>query len=87
MCKSKKKGGLGIKNLWKMNIGLLCKWWWSLKTQNGLWQDIVRVKYVKGSPTCLIPNRLHDSPIWSDLLKIRHIYLRGTGLKSTMERM
>lgn len=25
ICKSKKKGGLGIKNLWKMNISLLVK--------------------------------------------------------------
>lgn len=25
---SKKKGGLGIKDITKMNISLLCKWWW-----------------------------------------------------------
>jgi hypothetical protein len=25
ICKAKKKGGLGIKELWKMNISLLCK--------------------------------------------------------------
>lgn len=31
ICKSKKKGGLGIKNLRKMNINLLCKWWWKLE--------------------------------------------------------
>jgi hypothetical protein len=35
ICRSKKKGGLGIKNLWKMNIALLCKWWWALETGNG----------------------------------------------------
>jgi hypothetical protein len=81
ICRLKKKGGLGIKNLWKMNIALLCKWWWALETGNGLWQDIVRIKYVQGSPICLIPNRLNDSPIWSDLLKVRSIYLRGRGVK------
>jgi hypothetical protein len=63
VCKSKKKGGSGIKNLWKMNISLLCKWWWALETGNGLCQEIVKVKYVKGSPICLIPNRINDSPI------------------------
>ena len=31
ICKSKRKGGLGIKNLRKMNINLLCKWWWKLE--------------------------------------------------------
>jgi hypothetical protein len=29
----KKERWLGDKkNLWKMNIGLLCKWWWLLET-------------------------------------------------------
>jgi len=31
ICKSKPKGGLGVKNISKMNIGLLCKWWWKLE--------------------------------------------------------
>jgi hypothetical protein len=26
ICKAKKKGGLGVKNLRKMNVSLLCKW-------------------------------------------------------------
>jgi hypothetical protein len=34
ICKDKKKGGLGIKNLRKMNISLLCKWWWLLVLEN-----------------------------------------------------
>jgi hypothetical protein len=27
ICKSKKKGGLGIKDIRLMNISLLCNWW------------------------------------------------------------
>jgi hypothetical protein len=27
ICKSKKKGGLGIKDIGKMNLSLFCKWW------------------------------------------------------------
>jgi hypothetical protein len=27
ICKSKKKGGLGIKDIRKTNLSLLCKWW------------------------------------------------------------
>jgi hypothetical protein len=77
ICKNKKKGGLGIKDLRKMNVSLLCKWWWLLETENGLWKDIVKVKYVKGSHVCLIQNKMSDFPVWGDLLKIRHIYLRG----------
>jgi hypothetical protein len=46
-----------------MNVSLLCKWWWALERQEDLWQDIVKIKYVKNLPTCAIPNRLSDSPI------------------------
>jgi hypothetical protein len=28
--RSKNKGGLGVKDLRKHNISLLCKWWWKL---------------------------------------------------------
>jgi hypothetical protein len=35
VCKSKKKGGLGMKKLRKMNISLLCKWWWMLEEEEG----------------------------------------------------
>jgi hypothetical protein len=39
--KSKQKGGLGVKDIRKMNISLLCKWWWKLDFEGGLWQDMV----------------------------------------------
>jgi hypothetical protein len=87
VCKSKKKGGLGIKTLRKMNIALLCKWWWTLETENCLWHEIVRIKYVKGSPICLIPNRIYDSPIWKDLMKVRQLYLRGRGSRLIMGKL
>jgi len=32
-----------------MNIGLLCKWWWKLEHENGIWEDIVRAKYLYNS--------------------------------------
>jgi len=57
-----------------MNISLLCKWWWKLENEDGLWQNIVRAKYMKGGRVIgAIKHRLDDSPVWSDLLKIRHI--------------
>jgi hypothetical protein len=44
----KRKGGLGIKDQRRMNLSLLCKWWWKLEN-GGLWQEIVRKKYkIKG---------------------------------------
>ena len=34
IAKPKQKGGLGIHDLRKMNLSLLCKWWWKLKWKN-----------------------------------------------------
>jgi hypothetical protein len=47
ICRSKKKGGLRIKDLRKMNISLLYKWWWILGKQEGLWQDINHDKWAR----------------------------------------
>jgi hypothetical protein len=40
----------------------------------------MKIKYIKETPTCLIPPRYNDSPVWCDLLKVRHIYLKGREL-------
>jgi hypothetical protein len=51
------------------------------ETWERLWQDIVMLKYVKQYPICLIPNRINDSPLLKNLLKVRHIYLKGRKYK------
>jgi hypothetical protein len=73
ICRSKKNGGLGIKDLRLMNVSLLCKWWWMLENEKGLEQELVKLKYVKDTLVCLIPVKQLDSLLWKDLLKIRHI--------------
>jgi hypothetical protein len=37
-----------------MNISLLTKWLWKLEMEEGLWQTIVRKKYMKGKPLCVL---------------------------------
>jgi hypothetical protein len=64
-----------------MNVSLLCKWWWMLKSGEGLWQDLVKLQYVKETHVCLIQHKQSDSPVWSDLLRIRHISLKGRSFK------
>ena len=82
ICKSKKKGGLGVKDISKMNISLLCKWWWKLEMENGLWQDIVKAKYLSNDLISSAKWRLTDSPVWKDLLQVRPVYLRGRAIKN-----
>lgn len=77
ICKSKKKGGLGIKDLRKMNISLLYKWWWKFEKEDGLWQKIVKFKYLKNKSIHDVRHKLNDSSMWYDLLKVREIYLQG----------
>jgi len=64
-----------------MNISLLCKWWWKLENEQGLWQEIIRYKYIKNKSVCTVKYRQIDSPIWYDLMKIRNIYLQGRKIK------
>jgi hypothetical protein len=77
ICKSKKKGGLGIKNIRKMNISLLCKWWWKLEKEKGIWQEIIKAKYLQKEEVSSVRHKLIDSPVWTNLLKVKHIYLGG----------
>jgi hypothetical protein len=48
VCSPKSLGGLGVLNLGYMNDALLTKWLWNLESSNGLWQNIISGKYIKG---------------------------------------
>lgn len=61
--------------------GLLCKWWWKLEQEEGLWQDLVKAKYLSKASIHTVTHKLHDSPIWYDLLKIKEFYLRGGDIR------
>ena len=57
LCKSKRKGGLGLKDIRKMNVSLLSKWWWRLEKEDGIWQRIIRAKYIKGELVSKVKSR------------------------------
>jgi hypothetical protein len=58
-----------------MNVSLMTKWWWKLEREDGLWQKIIQFKYLCGKSVCTMNHRQLDSAMWTDLLKIRHMYL------------
>jgi hypothetical protein len=58
-----------------MYVSLLCKWWCLLESGEGIWQEIVNLKYVKNYPISDIPRKMNDSPLWKDLMKIIYIYI------------
>jgi hypothetical protein len=57
----KDRGGLGIKNHDKMTICLLCKWWWKLENNVGIWQDIIHANYVHNKPISFAQHIQTDS--------------------------
>jgi hypothetical protein len=76
ICKSKRRGGLGIKDLRRMNISLLCKWWWKLEKENGLWQQIIIYRYMQNKSIHNVGHKLNDSPIgWNYKPAEKHYWL------------
>ena len=74
---SKKKGGLGVKDIQKMNLSLLCKWWLKLENEKGIWQELVTAKYLKDKTISSVTFKLGDS---RHLLKVKLIYIKGRKL-------
>jgi hypothetical protein len=63
-------GGLGVLDLQKMNEALLAKWIWRLENSSGLWQSIVKSKYIKNKPIISVKKRPSDSHFWKGILSI-----------------
>ena len=80
VCRSKKKGGLGIKDLHKQNISLLVKWWWKFELGDGLWQKIIRARYFKRKTVADVQTRFNDSPCWKAIMKVKEVYMEGRGI-------
>jgi hypothetical protein len=66
---SQKKGGLGLKDLTKFNISLMCKWWWKIESTTSHWHDFMSRKYLRGSGVFYSKNRPGDSPLWTYMQK------------------
>ena len=77
ICRSKEKGGLGVKDLHKQNLSLLTKWWWKLETRTGLWQEIIRAKYLGRDAVASVKTKVNDSPCWKAIMKVKNLYMVG----------
>jgi len=46
VCKPKREGGLGVRDLRQVNLALLAKWRWRYLTgEGGLWREIIHARY------------------------------------------
>jgi hypothetical protein len=81
ICKPKKKGGLGIKNLHKFSVSFMCKWWWKLENGTSPWQNFMRQKYMRHGGVFYTKKKPGDSPLSTDMLHVKKIYLCGRRMK------
>ena len=75
MCQTKEQGGLGILNLDLQNKSLLCKWLFRLCNEDGMWQQLIRNKYLKNNTLSQVCKRPGDSQFWSGLMEIKSQFL------------
>lgn len=60
----------------------LVKWWWKLETQTGIWQDIVKARYLANKTLANVSPKFSDSPCWKALLKVKDLYMVGRKIKT-----
>jgi hypothetical protein len=75
MCRPKSLGGLGILDLDEQNKCLLSKWIFKLANEDGVWQDILRKKYLVNKTLSQAQKKKGDSQFWSGLMEVKNILL------------
>jgi hypothetical protein len=75
MCQPKDQGGLGIQNLDIQNKCLLSKWLFKLLNEDGIWQELLRNKYIKNKTLGSCVKKPTDSHFWKSLMNIRDSFM------------
>lgn len=79
LTKPKNQGGLGVRSISEMNVGLLLKWWWRYGVKDkALWRAVICSKYGRygGGWWPNIGEARNLSPIWQGILSIAKDNLR-----------
>jgi hypothetical protein len=79
ICRPKDQGGLGIEVLEVKNKCLLSKWLFKLLNEEGVWQELLRNKYLQSKSLSQVTVKPLDSPFWKGLMKVKEeFFKRGT---------
>ncbi|WVZ50145.1 hypothetical protein U9M48_001431, partial [Paspalum notatum var. saurae] len=71
----KQQGGLGIIDLEVQNKCLLSKWLFKLANEDGIWQRLLRNKYLKSKPFGSGSKKPGISHFWAGLMEVKHLFL------------
>ena len=76
VCRPKDQGGLGIHDLQIKNTALLSKWLFKLLTEDGVWQTLLKRKYIGTSALSQVYWKPGDSHFWSGLMAAKKHFFR-----------
>jgi hypothetical protein len=65
---------MGIMNIDIQNQCLLSKWLYKLINEQGIWQDILRTKYIKDKAIEQVHGKPRDSQFRAGLMKIKELF-------------
>jgi hypothetical protein len=75
ICQPKGQGGLGILNIDVQNRCLLSKWLFKLINEEGIWQTMMRHKYLRTQTIRHVQRKPSDSHFLSGLMKVKDSFL------------
>jgi hypothetical protein len=79
ICRPKDQGGLGVHDLEVKNRALLGKWLSRLLTEDGIWQQLLRRKYVGTKAISQVLWKPGDSHFWAGIMSTkRHFFPHGS---------
>ena len=74
-CTPKNQGGLGVLNLDVYNKCLLSKWLLKLLNGDGVWQQLLKNKYLRDKTLTQVQYMSGDSQFWTGLMKVKDEFL------------
>jgi exonuclease III len=79
ICRPKDQGGLGIEVLELKNKCLLSKWLFQLLNEEGVWQELLRNKYLSQKTLAEVQAKPTDSAFWKGLMRVKDdFFARGS---------
>ena len=83
VCTEKKNGGIGLRNFFRLNKVLLCKWSWRFANEkNALWRKVISCKYGEtsgGWHICYIRGGFGVG-LWKDIIKEWPLFLQNAAI-------
>ena len=75
VCTPKDQRGLGVLNLDVHNKCLLSKWLFKLLNRDGVWQQLLKNKYLRDKTLTQVQYMPGDSQFWAGLMKVKDEFL------------